>query len=50
VTATRAPAGPHAALTWLAVGRYRAGMMVKLVVLYTQPDDPAAFEEHYLDG
>ena len=23
-------------------------MTVKLVVLYTQPDDPAAFEEHYL--
>ncbi len=23
-------------------------MTVKLVVLYTQPDDPAAFDEHYL--
>ena len=23
-------------------------MTIKLVVLYTQPDDPAAFEEHYL--
>ncbi len=23
-------------------------MTVKLVVLYTQPDDPAAFEAHYL--
>jgi uncharacterized protein (TIGR02118 family) len=23
-------------------------MTVKLVVLYTRPDDPAAFEEHYL--
>jgi uncharacterized protein (TIGR02118 family) len=22
-------------------------MTVKLVVLYTQPDDPAAFDEHY---
>jgi uncharacterized protein (TIGR02118 family) len=25
-----------------------AAMTVKLVVLYTQPDDPAAFDEHYL--
>jgi hypothetical protein len=32
----------------LLAGRYGAGMTVKLVVLYTQPDDPAAFEEHYL--
>ena len=24
------------------------GMTVKLVVLYTQPDDPEAFESHYL--
>ncbi len=24
-------------------------MTVKLVVLYTQPDDPAAFDQHYLD-
>lgn len=24
-------------------------MTVKLVVLYTQPSDPAAFEKHYLD-
>lgn len=23
-------------------------MTVKVVVLYTQPDDPAAFDEHYL--
>jgi len=23
-------------------------MTIKLVVLYTQPDDPAAFDEHYL--
>jgi uncharacterized protein (TIGR02118 family) len=23
-------------------------MTVKLVVLYTQPDDPAAFDEHYI--
>jgi uncharacterized protein (TIGR02118 family) len=23
-------------------------MTVKLVVMYTQPDDPAAFDEHYL--
>ncbi len=23
-------------------------MTVKLVVLYTQPDDPAAFDQHYL--
>jgi uncharacterized protein (TIGR02118 family) len=23
-------------------------MTVKLVVLYTQPGDPAAFDEHYL--
>jgi len=23
-------------------------MTLKLVVLYTQPDDPAAFDEHYL--
>lgn len=23
-------------------------MTVKLIVLYTQPDDPAAFDEHYL--
>lgn len=23
-------------------------MTVKLVVLYTQPDDPAAFDDHYL--
>ena len=23
-------------------------MTVKLVVLYTQPDDPAAFDEHYV--
>ena len=27
---------------------YGAGMTVKIVVLYTQPDDPAAFDEHYL--
>ena len=32
----------------LLAERYGAGMTVKLVVLYTQPDDPAAFEEHYL--
>jgi uncharacterized protein (TIGR02118 family) len=25
------------------------GMAVKLVVLYTQPDDTEAFDEHYLD-
>jgi uncharacterized protein (TIGR02118 family) len=25
-----------------------AGMTVKLVVLYTQPDDAGAFDEHYL--
>jgi uncharacterized protein (TIGR02118 family) len=25
-----------------------AGMTVKLVVLYTQPDDTGAFDEHYL--
>ena len=24
-------------------------MTVKLVVLYTQPDDPDAFDQHYLD-
>jgi uncharacterized protein (TIGR02118 family) len=24
-------------------------MTVKLVVLYTQPDDPEAFDKHYLD-
>jgi uncharacterized protein (TIGR02118 family) len=24
------------------------GMTVKLVILYTQPDDAAAFDEHYL--
>jgi uncharacterized protein (TIGR02118 family) len=24
-------------------------MTVKLVVLYTQPDDPAAFDQHYFD-
>jgi uncharacterized protein (TIGR02118 family) len=23
-------------------------MTIKLVVMYTQPDDPAAFDEHYL--
>lgn len=26
-----------------------AAMTVKLVVLYTQPDDPAAFDDHYLN-
>jgi uncharacterized protein (TIGR02118 family) len=24
-------------------------MTIKLVVIYTQPDDPAAFDAHYLD-
>ena len=28
---------------------YGGAMTVKLVVLYTQPADPAAFESHYLD-
>jgi uncharacterized protein (TIGR02118 family) len=28
--------------------RYGSAMTVKLVVLYTQPDDPSAFDEHYL--
>ncbi len=26
-----------------------SSMTVKLVVLYTQPDDPGAFDKHYLD-
>jgi uncharacterized protein (TIGR02118 family) len=28
--------------------RYGCAMTVKLVVLYTQPDDPEAFDKHYL--
>ena len=31
----------------IAVG-YGAAMTVKLVVLYTQPDDPDGFDQHYL--
>ena len=29
-------------------GRSVGGMTVKLVVLYTHPDDPEAFDRHYL--
>jgi uncharacterized protein (TIGR02118 family) len=29
--------------------RYGCAMTVKLVVLYTQPDDPDAFDKHYLE-
>jgi len=31
-----------------ASGRSVVGMTVKLVVLYTQPDDPDAFDRHYV--
>jgi uncharacterized protein (TIGR02118 family) len=32
----------------LVLEAYRVGMTVKLVVLYTQPDDADRFDEHYL--
>jgi len=35
-------------VTGLVTGRYGAGMTVKLVVLYTRPDDTDAFDKHYL--
>lgn len=42
-----AGAGPHPlALCWRQRGNVRS-VTVKLVVLYTQPGDPEAFETHY---
>ncbi|HZZ96533.1 MAG TPA: hypothetical protein VFE19_05950, partial [Jatrophihabitantaceae bacterium] len=31
-----------------SIGLTLHGMTIKLVVLYTQPEDSAAFDEHYL--
>lgn len=38
---------PHGLVKSLGLG-YGAAMTIKLVVLYTQPDDADAFDEHYL--